>query len=104
MTNQCEHLYQKSDQEFFTAITSGESAADFINAKYELFEPYAATPFLTKELGNGITLVGDEFKTKIDKDDLKKAGKFFHQFTVTNQLNQELPPIFSGSVKIKEVR
>lgn len=104
MSNQCEHLYQNSDQEFFTALTTGESATDFINAKYELFEQYASEPFLTKTLGSGIAIINDEFKTTIDKSDLPKAGEFFHQFTVTNQLNQELPPIFSSSVKIKEVR
>ncbi|NQZ24457.1 MAG: hypothetical protein HRT53_20725 [Colwellia sp.] len=104
MTKQCEHLYQERDQEFLTALTTGESAADFSAAKYELFEEYAAVPFLTKALGNGIERVGEEFKTTINKDELKKAGMFFHQFTVSNQLNQELPPIFSGSVKIKEVR
>lgn len=100
----CEQLYQDRDQEFLTALTTGESAADFSAAKYELFEQFAQTPFLTKTLGNGIVVIGDEFKTTINKNELIKAGTFYHQFTLSNQLNQELPPIFSGSVKIKEVR
>lgn len=99
-----DNIYQNRDQEFLTALTTGQSAADFSNAKYELFEQFAQTPFITKTLGDGIVVIGDEFKTTISKNELKKAGKFYHQFTVSNQLNQELPPIFSGSVKIKEVR
>lgn len=104
MTKQCGHLYQERDQQFYTALTTGESATEFKHAKYELFEEFSGVAFLTKELGSGITISADEFKTTINKDELKKAGTFFHQFTVTNQLDQELPPIFSGSVKIKEVR
>ncbi len=104
MTNQCGQLYQERDQEFFTALTTGESATEFSKAKYELFEEFAQKPFLTKTIGSGIAVVGDEFKTTINKSEVPKAGEFYHQFTVTNQLNQELPPIFSGSVKIKEVR
>ena len=100
----CEQLYQDRDQEFLTALTTGESAADFRAAKYELFEQFAQKPFLTKTLGAGIVVQGDEFKTTIDKTDVPKAGMYYHQFTVTNQVSQELPPIFSGNVKIKEVR
>ena len=99
-----ENLYQNRDQEFLTALTTGESAADYSAAKYELFEEFAFTPFITKTIGNGIVIIGDEFKTTIDKADLPKAGQFFHQFTVTNQENKELPPIFSGTIKIREVR
>lgn len=104
MTTPCENLYQERDQEFFTALLTGESATEFSAAKYELFEQFAQVPFLTKTLNDGIVIIGDEFKTTINKDELKKSGSFYHQFTVTNQLNQELPPIFSGSIKIKEVR
>jgi hypothetical protein len=100
----CEQLYQDRDQQFLTAITTGESATDFTWAKYELFSEFSNEPFLTKSIGNGIIVQGDEFKTTINKTDLPKAGMYYHQFTVTNQLNQELPPIFSGQVKIKEVR
>jgi|GEM_PF-1934360 len=104
MTKECSQLYQNRDQQFYTSITTGESAADFSSAKYQLFEQFSSQPLLTKTLGNGIAVEGDEFKTSISKDEVKKAGTFYHQFTVTNQLNQELPPIFSGEVKIKEVR
>lgn len=100
----CEQLFQDRDQQFLTAITTGESATEFKSAKYELFEQYKNTPILTKTIGDGIVLQGDEFKTTINKADVPKAGMYYHQFTVTNQLNQELPPIFSGNVKIKEVR
>jgi hypothetical protein len=100
----CQQLYQDRDQQFLTALTTGESATEFTAAKYELFEQYQNTPMLTKTLGAGIVVQGDEFKTTIDKTDVPKAGMYYHQFTVTNQLNQELPPIFSGHVKIKEVR
>lgn len=100
----CSNLYQNRDQQFHTALTTGESATEFSAAKYELFEQYKNTPFLTKTLAEGITVSGDEFITTINKADLPKAGTFYHQFTVTNQLNQQLPPIFSGTVKIKEVR
>jgi hypothetical protein len=104
MNNACSHLYQDRDQEFYTAIITGESAADFNNAIYEVFERYKREPIFTKTLGNGITVEDTEFKTMISKEDVPKAGEYYHQFTVTNQLNQELPPIFSGAVKIKEVR
>ena len=97
----CEQLYQDRDQQFLTGITTGESATEFTAAKYELFAEFSNEPFLTKSIGSGIV---DEFKTTINKADVPKAGMYYHQFTVTNQLNQELPPIFSGPVKIKEVR
>jgi len=100
----CEDLFQNSDQEFLTAIITGESVTSFIAAKYELFAQFSNKPILTKTLDNGIVVQGNEFKTTIEKADVTKAGMYYHQFTVTNQLNQELPPIFSGHVKIKEVR
>lgn len=97
-------LYQKRDQTFYTGLISGESAADFSHAKYELFEQFGKEPICIKQLGAGIEIEGEDFKTNILAADVPKAGKFYHQFTVTNQLNQVLPPIFSGEVQIKEVR
>ena len=104
MNNACSDLYQNRDQEFYTALITGESAEDFTGAIYEIFERYKKEPMLTKTLGDGITVENEEFKTTITKEDVQKAGEYYHQFTVTNQLNQKLPPIFSGTVKIKEVR
>lgn len=96
-------LYESSYQQFKTAIL-GHSAADFTNAKYQIFARLGGTPLVEKSLGAGIERTGSEFVTTIEATDITRPGTYYHQFIVYNQDNQPLPPVFAGEIKFHEVK
>lgn len=96
-------LYESSYQQFKTAIL-GHSAADFTNAKYQIFARLGGSPLVEKSLGAGIERTGSEFVTTIQATDITRPGTYYHQFIVYNQDNQPLPPVFAGEIKFNEVK
>ena len=102
-------LYQHSDQNFLTTVTSEETgleidAADFSSAEYKIFEQDCTTVLVSKSLGSGIVVEGTDFKTTLDAADMNMLpADYIHQFKVVNTAAQTLPPIFQGPVTVKEV-
>lgn len=71
-------------------------------ARYSLFN--GDTCELTKTLGDGITVVGEDFEVTINKGELTKYGSTFtHQFSVGDADTSLEPPIFNNAVQVIKV-
>ena len=97
-------LSQHSDNEFRTAVRDVEGvltpASDYTDAEYIIAHKNGEV-FLRAKLGDGISVDGDDFVTKIDDGLITFEGKFIHQFVVHDIEGNKLPPVFVRPVVIK---
>lgn len=100
-------LYQNSDQqpEFTVLDTDGKTvlpANNFQNAQYRIFELNSCTVLLSKSLGNGISISGDNFVVTITDDEISFSGTKEHQFRVGTTTTELLAPIIDEPVDVIE--
>lgn len=101
-------FYQHSDNYIHcTVSTATESAIhpdNFPIVEYLMAEKGGDT-IISLTLNNGITKVDDGFLIHVDDKLLgdNVLGKYIHQFVVHNINGDKLPPVFTGSVKVKSV-
>ncbi|WP_102794306.1 hypothetical protein [Bowmanella denitrificans] len=100
------NYYQYSDNIFPTAVyePDGEDkvlvpAYQFSHAEFVMTD-MAGNVLITKQLGDGITVVGDEFVTHLDDAEMTMQGPVRHQFVVYDAAGNRLPPVFMGKEKV----
>lgn len=101
-------LYQNSDQKPQVQVldTDGVSvipASSYADATYRIFQTGSCTPVLSKDLGAGITVNGDNFEIEILDTEITFSGtngEYTHQFRVGDIVGERLAPIFDQLVDI----
>ena len=100
-------IYENSHQEIpVTYLDTDNSvipAGSVGYAKYAILDS-GGNCILTKETGNGISVVGDQFLITIDQADITQSGaNFSHQFSVGDTSTELEPPIFNNQLAIGSV-
>jgi hypothetical protein len=98
-------LYERRDQQFTVTVydTDGTTvipASTYLNAQYRIFPKTGCTALLSKSLGSGITVSGDNFVVSIDDTDIDFNGEYRHVFVVGTTVDELLPSVIDSFVTI----
>ncbi len=101
-------LYANRDNQFTVTVldTDGVTvipAATYSNAQYRVYRNGDCTPLISKSLGSGITVNGDNFFVVIDDTEITFSGtngEYKHSFTVGATASELLPSVFDEFVDI----
>lgn len=101
-------LYQNRDQSFPVTIfetdgTTVKPAGDYGNAEYRIYEQGNCTPLVTKTLGSGIIVSGDDFVVSLTASDMSfnVTGKVFQHEFIAGVGATELSP--DGFLEVVEI-
>lgn len=101
-------LYERRDQTFTVTVydTDGTTvipASTYLNAQYRIYPVGSCTAIVSKSLGSGVSVVGNNFQVDIDDTDITVSGtngEYKHVFVVGTTVDEVLPSIFDSVVDI----
>jgi hypothetical protein len=99
--------YQHTDYNFDVEILDDDGVvidpSIYTNAQYIIGQVDTGAPISRQSLGNGIEVVGQLFKVRVPREDLKYADTFLEQFVVFDSIGDVLEPVFQRRLRVKSV-
>ncbi len=99
--------YQHTDYTFDVEVLDDDGVVIdptiYTDAQYIIGHVDTGAPISRQSLGDGIEVVGQLFKVRVPREDLKHSGTFLEQFVVTDSIGDVLAPVFQRRIRIKSV-